>query len=143
MKYDDASWHYGGDFPSDLPHEAGATHIGMFVAWALLNGIGGEIHLEDNPEALEKLRQRTIKPGQYFISQCDEKFTDEDLSERGNAFAKAYYLARDPKPNYFEDYGATLGESNRSLYYIADTWENYDRVSAIIQKRWEELAAKQ
>src|SRR6266404_3538306 len=36
MKYDDASWHYGGDFPEDLPREAGATHTGMFVAWALL-----------------------------------------------------------------------------------------------------------
>ena len=23
MKYDDASWHYGGDFPADLPQEAG------------------------------------------------------------------------------------------------------------------------
>ncbi|WP_265102660.1 hypothetical protein [Acinetobacter sp. 'aerobic (ED)'] len=36
MKYDDASWHYGGDFPADLPQEAGATHIGMFLTWMLL-----------------------------------------------------------------------------------------------------------
>ncbi|WP_262497415.1 DUF7832 domain-containing protein [Pedobacter caeni] len=28
-KYDDASWHYGGDFPKDLPQINGATHIGM------------------------------------------------------------------------------------------------------------------
>jgi len=41
MKYDDASWHYGGDFPDDLPDEAGATHTGMFLAWALLSGLGG------------------------------------------------------------------------------------------------------
>lgn len=26
MKYDDASWHYGGEFPDDLPPTAGATH---------------------------------------------------------------------------------------------------------------------
>ncbi|RML48695.1 DUF7832 domain-containing protein [Pseudomonas avellanae] len=32
MKYDDASWHYNGNFPSDLPDTAGATHIGMFLA---------------------------------------------------------------------------------------------------------------
>ncbi|MGN6118448.1 MAG: DUF7832 domain-containing protein, partial [Rhodanobacter sp.] len=43
MKYDDASWHYGGDFPKDLPDEAGATHTGMFVAWALLSGLAGQI----------------------------------------------------------------------------------------------------
>ena len=33
MKYDDASWHYEGAYPADLPPEAGATHIGMFLAW--------------------------------------------------------------------------------------------------------------
>ena len=31
MKYDDASWHYGGDFPADLPQAAGATHIVMVI----------------------------------------------------------------------------------------------------------------
>ena len=41
MKYDDASWHYGGDFPSELSSDAGATHIGMFVTWALLVDLGG------------------------------------------------------------------------------------------------------
>ncbi|WP_441328174.1 DUF7832 domain-containing protein [Mesorhizobium album] len=35
MKYDDASWHSGGNFPRELPPEAGATHIAMFVAWPL------------------------------------------------------------------------------------------------------------
>ncbi len=27
MKYDDASWHYGGDFPKGLNNEAGATDL--------------------------------------------------------------------------------------------------------------------
>jgi len=40
MKYDDASWHSEGDFPGDLRAEAGATHIGMFFAWLMLNGMG-------------------------------------------------------------------------------------------------------
>lgn len=39
MKYDDASWHCAGDFPKDLPEAAGATHTGMFLAWALLSGL--------------------------------------------------------------------------------------------------------
>ncbi len=29
MKYDDASWHYGGEFPADSPDEFGGTHIGL------------------------------------------------------------------------------------------------------------------
>lgn len=91
MKYDDASWHYGGSFPSDLPNEAGGTHIGMFVAWCLLNGLAGEIHTDELPEMLEKLRNREVTPGAWFLGACDEKFTDEDLSEEGNAFAKSYF----------------------------------------------------
>lgn len=39
MKYDDSTWHTDGDFPADLPPEAGATHIGMFMAWALAQNL--------------------------------------------------------------------------------------------------------
>ncbi len=35
IKYDGVSCHYEGDFPTDLPNDAGATHIGIFLAWML------------------------------------------------------------------------------------------------------------
>jgi len=47
MKYDDASWHYDGEFPADLPPEAGATHIGMYLAWCLLNELAGPLYTDD------------------------------------------------------------------------------------------------
>ena len=141
MKYDDASWHYEGDFPADLPPEAGATHIGMFLAWALLKGFAGEIHIEDFPETLDQLRQRTITPGQFLIQACDEKFTDEDLSDEGNAFAEYYFNSGEKWGAYLGDYEATLGLNGRSLYHVADTWENYDRLAPIIQKRYDEWRA--
>ena len=72
MKYDDASWHYGGDFPAELPRSAGATHIGVFVAWALLHGLAGDIHLREFSEPLAQLRERKITPGQFLIDACDE-----------------------------------------------------------------------
>jgi len=77
MKYDDASWHSGGEFPKHLPPEAGATHSGMFLAWALLSGLAGELHLEDSPEGIKALRERTITPGAFFLRFCDGKLTDE------------------------------------------------------------------
>ncbi|WZB61364.1 hypothetical protein WJ970_29215 [Achromobacter xylosoxidans] len=48
MKFDDASWHYEGDYPADLPESAAATHIGMFLAWALLHGMAGEELIDDS-----------------------------------------------------------------------------------------------
>ena len=38
MKYDDASWHYGGNFPKDLPTEAGA--YGNVSSMGVAIGIG-------------------------------------------------------------------------------------------------------
>jgi hypothetical protein len=142
MKYDDASWHYEGDFPTDLPREAGATHVGMFLAWALLHGFAGELHIQDSPETLDQLRQRAITPGQFLILACDEKFTDEDLSTVGNAFAESCFAPLNPSAGYVADYEDTLGRSEPSLYHVPDTWETYDHLAPVIQKRFEEWQAK-
>jgi hypothetical protein len=89
MKYDDASWHSGGNFPKDLPAEAGAAHTGMFVVWALVSGLAGDVHVTEFPDEIAKLWARSITPEEFFLSTCDGKFTDEDLNDEGNAFAQA------------------------------------------------------
>ena len=43
MAYDKTDWHYGGDYPENLPSKNGGTHIGMFLAWAINNNLEGEI----------------------------------------------------------------------------------------------------
>lgn len=133
MKYDDADWHYGGNFPDDLPQEAGATHIGMFVAWALLAGLAGRLHLEDFPDGLEALHQRSITPGAFLLNYCDEKFTDEDLNEVGNNFAKAYY---DSEEGYLVDYENIIAGDLPSLYHVADSWENFERLKPTLDSRF-------
>lgn len=139
MKYDDASWHYGGDFPKDLPPEAGGTHIGMFVAWAMVNDLGGPIHTDDFPEDLGKLQSRELSPGEWFLAACDGKFTEEDLSDEGNAFARSYYADEDglknTNPNFLADYEATFPKLE-SLYHVPDTWESYDRIAPTIARRF-------
>ncbi len=136
MKYDDASWHYGGNFPRDLPQSAGATHSGMFLAWALLSGLGGAIHTEEFPEELERLRTRTITPGQFLIDACDEKFTDEDLNDEGNAFAAAYFDFE--RGSYIADYERVLVQDLPSQYHVADTWENFEKLKPILDQRFQE-----
>lgn len=136
MKYDDAAWHYEGNFPTDLPDEAGATHIGMFVAWALLSGLAGRIHVDEYPENLPRLRARTVTPGLFLLEACDGKFSDEDLNDEGNAFAQ-YYFA-DAAGGYLADYDATLGQDWVSLYHVPDSWESYDQLAPIITERFAE-----
>lgn len=58
MSYDRADWHYGGDFPSDLPDEAGSTHIGMFIAWAIMQDLAGPDLLDHSSDAMAQVRNR-------------------------------------------------------------------------------------
>ena len=139
MKYDDASWHYGGDFPDHLPESAGGTHIGIFVAFMLLSGFGGTIHTHDDPQALEQLSAQKSTPGQWFLEICDGKFTDEDLSASGNAFAKAYYVYNDEEDlprsvSYLKDYEAVFPESEW-LYDVEDSCESFSRLKPVLDAR--------
>lgn len=135
-KYDDAAWHYGGTFPPGLPDEAGATHIGMFLAWALLDGLAGELHTDEFPEDLAALQSRTVTPGQFVMTACDGKFTDEDLSDEGNAFAKVYFDV--DTGSYLADYERVLAAGLPSTYHVPDTWEEFDKLRPVLQARYDE-----
>ena len=127
-KFDDASWHAGGDFPKDLPQEAGGTHIGMFVAWAFLSGLVGEVHCDD----VEPLQLRSMTPGAFFLDACDGKFTDETLNDEGTLFAKAYY-----DQQYSDDYFAALvGNALPSVYHVQDSWSNFDKLRPVLNGRF-------
>ena len=135
MAYDRADWHYGGDFPAGLPPENGGTHIGMFLAWAIHRDLAGELHREDSVGPLAAVRERRMTGREFLFSQCDEKFWEEDLNDEGNAFAKEYYQKKGAD-GYLSDYEATFAEGLPSLYHVADTWENFDRIAAVIDRRY-------
>ena len=133
MKYDDAAWHSGGDFPEDLPPEAGATHTGMYIAWALLSGLGGSIHTEECPEDLACLRNRDLTPGAFFLKYCDGKFTDEDLNDEGNEFTAQYFDFE--TGDYANDYSSILGDDVESIYHVQDSWDTLELLRPLLDKR--------
>jgi hypothetical protein len=141
VKYDDASWHYGGNFPKGLPNEAGATHIGMFLAWMLLNGFASEELVEDAQEDIDSLKNRSITGASFLMEVLDEKLTDNDFNDDGNAFAKAYYEGKDNDSRYIDDYFEAFGVNEKSLYEVPDTWENYDKLSTRMSERFEKWNA--
>jgi hypothetical protein len=75
-----------------------------------------------------------------MMRYCDGKFTDEDLNEEGNAFASEYFDLE--KGAYLADYEATLGAGLRDLYHVSDTWENYERLKPILDRRLSEWRSK-
>jgi hypothetical protein len=133
MKYDDASWHYGVDeYPKELPREAAATHTGMFLAWAVLCGLGGELAAQELP----KLRARAVTPGKFFFDTCDGKFVDEDLNDEGNRFVRAYFDLENG--TYLKDYDRVLCAGLETAYHVPDTWSNFDRLKPRLDRRLDE-----
>ncbi|MFY8349245.1 hypothetical protein AAEU29_01715 [Pseudoalteromonas sp. SSM20] len=134
MKYDDASWHYGGDYPAGLPEKNAYTHTGVFLAWALVHGMVGEVHNFERPEDVQAVKSKLKTGGQFLADNCDGKFTDEDLNDIGNKFASEFY-----ENEYFSVYVEAVDpeEKYETIYHVPDTWETYDKVAPVISKHFE------
>ncbi|HEX9961980.1 MAG TPA: hypothetical protein VGB00_13680 [Pyrinomonadaceae bacterium] len=131
MAIDRMDWHYAGDFPDDLTDEYGGTHIGIYLAWIINNNLQGELHTEESAQALQDVRNRKITGRDFLVAECDEKFWEEDLNEEGLAFTEYYY-----REKYIPDYEEALAENLPSVYHVEDTWENYDKIAPVIDKRF-------
>lgn len=119
-KYDDASWHYEGNYPENLPTANAATHIGMFLAWCITNDLISTEQLDDYGSDIEEVKARRMTGAEYLISICDEKLYEEDLNELGN-------------------------NSENEAYSVKDNWGNYDLLRPIIDQRfkeWQEFLLK-
>jgi len=148
-KYDDASWHYGGDFPEELPEKNGATHTGMFLNWCIERNLVSEEFQEDAEEEIEKLKRREITGAEFIINSMDGKFSEHDLNDLGNAFAKDYYVDETDFGNRFSSFATdyinlfdSIAEESdfeyETFYHIEDTYENYDLMKQIMDHRFEE-----
>jgi hypothetical protein len=130
MKYDDASWHSGGQFPSGSPPEYGGTHIGLFLKWCILKGWAGELHTGEDGADIERVRRNEMTGTQFLFKNCDGKFTDEDLSAEGNAFTAKYY-----PDNYLGDYADLFAEL---LYVAAEQDHDFKKLASMLDRRLSE-----
>lgn len=148
-KYDDASWHYSGDFPEGLPEKNGATHTGMFLNWCVANDLISEELKEDSEDKIEKLTRREITGADFVIDALEGKFSEYDLNDLGNTFAKDYYVDEtdfgDKFSSFATDYinifDSVAEESDfeyETFYHIEDTYENYDLMKQVIDHRFVE-----
>lgn len=146
-KYDDASWHYGGDFPAELPQENGATHIGFFVSWCIDNDLISDFQLEEAGEDVQRVKDRAITGRDFLLQYCDGKFTDEDLNDLGNAFAQDYYESESEFSKQYSSYlsnyntaieflNKELEEPLKSIYHVEDIWEIYEGIKMMLDERF-------
>lgn len=139
MKYDDAEWHYGGDFPEDAPISYGFTHIGFFLTWIVDSGLESEFIQTEAPSELAATKSRSVSPI-ALLEYWDGKLVDDMLSDEGNAFAASYYDMSKAEAGYFADYSEAFSEAG--AYEVAPSWENYDRIKPVIDRRYRQWKAE-
>ena len=134
LPYDGASWHYESEeYPPDLPPRAAFTHLGMYLGWAVERDLISDALKEQAADVIAKFRKREVLPSEVFRTGCIDEFTRDHLNDMGNAFTKKYY-----RPGWEYYYPADFDEisgNEISGFYMPDTWENYDRVKTLIDKR--------
>jgi hypothetical protein len=135
MKYDDASWHYGGDgFPGNSPREYGGTHIALLLKWCLLKGWTGELHLEESAGAVEEVIRGEKSGTEFLFEYCDGKFTNEDLNDQGNDFIGKYY------GDHGEHLGEYLGDYEthfrQQMYVTPESEHDFALFSQMVNSRY-------
>ena len=130
MKYDDASWHSGGDFPASSPDEFGGTHIGLYLRWCFLRGWAGSLHIEECPEDVALVVAGEMSGTDFLFKNCDGKLTDEDLTEQGNLFTAVY---QGPDGQYLNDYSQSFGDL---LYVSPESAHDFRLFAAMVDDRF-------
>ncbi|TCJ94321.1 hypothetical protein [Nocardia alba] len=139
MTYDDRGWHSDSTSELGLDTDAGATHIGIFYAWAVANDlhsptvpVWGEPEQQPRPE-LVALFNRTTTPGRYLLDHCCGELNLGDLNPRGRAFADAAYRAYLGAYEYVPEIAR-----HETIYHAPDTWETYEAVAPLLDEAWTE-----
>jgi hypothetical protein len=130
--YDKAKYHYEGDFPEDLSEEQAFVHSALYLGWIVDNDLYSDEFAEET-DLIEPFKQRKIKATEVY-KQWDACLVEDMLSAEGNAFSRFYFDFETGQ--YLPDYEELLIADLPSLYHVADTWENYDKLAACIDTRY-------
>lgn len=58
-----------------------------------MKGWAGELHTEEENDAVQAVVRGEMSGSDFLFKYCDGKLTDEDLNDEGNNFASTYYDA--------------------------------------------------
>jgi hypothetical protein len=138
--YDKAKYHYGGNYPKDLPEEQAFVHTGMFLGWILDHGLYGFDFWQGEEGYIASFKTREMTGARVYEYACDGVLLDEMLNAEGNAFARNYFDFE--RGEYLQDYEEVLVGDLASTYHVEDTWGNYEIIAQRISSRYVEWKRK-
>lgn len=133
--YDKAEYHADGDFPEGLDERQAFVHTGLYLGWIIERGLHSQQFARDFGDLVRRFRARELTGPQVYEA-CDGVLLDEMLSDEGNAFTAAYFDFEGG--DFLGDYEETLGGNLGSLYEVEDSWSNYEKLRAVLDRRFED-----
>jgi len=108
------------------------NHCVMFLTWAIMKGYCGQVHLKEEPEAVDAVKKREMTGTAFFIKYCDCKLWREDFSDKILPFVDAYYYSR-----YLDEYSRVVQQKlNKGPWGIAFSWEDYEVIEKALNKAY-------
>lgn len=133
MVFDKAKWHFGGEFPDNLPQYQGYVITGFFVGYLIQNGMmSAKYYRHKNYlQHTEAVKNGVLSPVRFFHDYMDGVFDSADTNYIGYLFSKSHY----EPDRYFDDLATIKAfEPLESFYHIEDNAENYQLVYAVIDR---------
>lgn len=140
--FDKAKWHLNEDFPKELPHYQSYVHTGLYICWLLEVNLYEQDFKNQHSEAIQQLLSHQRTPAQFYEQILDGVFDSDGLTQEAIQFTTDYFDFSNGK--YVQDYLAIYDstETMPTIFHVADTWENYDKLKDTLNKRLEEWRKK-
>ena len=131
--YDLARNHFLGDFPASLPIEKAYLHIGIYMGWVIENKLYSEYFEDEASTEIYRFSRREI--GCIILAEIwDGALSHELFNDKTNLFTFYYYAGG----LFKKDYTEVLVTSQKTIYHVDDSWENFDKISRCISVRYKE-----
>ncbi|MEN7549004.1 hypothetical protein AAG747_13860 [Rapidithrix thailandica] len=128
---DDVREHFQNNFPEELPVENAYLPIGVFLAWVIEQELYSSFFEDEFETQILRFKRHETCCG-ILAELWDGYVAEEQLNEEGKKFAQYYY----GNGIYLKDFQETLGKNLPSIYYVADNWQNYNRMRCRIDERF-------
>lgn len=130
--YDDAAYHRGAPAFSSKrldPHNGG-THIGMYLAWIIVNRLESFSLRQTAPSPAEEVRSKQVTGRAFLFAHCAGRLTSDALNSEAQALTQSYY-----ENQYLRDFDEVLVSKANGTYTVVDNWANYEKLAAVMNKR--------
>ena len=136
--FDKAKWHINDNFPTDLDPYQSYIHTGLYVCWLVDTDLYENDFKNNFQQSIDRLLKRQSTPVNFYAEQLDGIFDASGLAQEAIKFTTQYFDFE--KGQYIQDYLIALDPNDQqpSMFYIADTWNNYNKLKPIIDNRFME-----